>query len=49
MLIVRAAGRLLVLGVSEAGVQTVHDRPDQDADPSAFPSILAEASAEEKR
>jgi flagellar biosynthetic protein FliO len=47
LVIVRAAGRLLVLGVSEAGIQTVHDRPDPDSDQESFAGALERAAGEE--
>jgi flagellar biosynthetic protein FliO len=47
LVIVRAAGRLLVLGVSEAGIQTVHDHAEKDEDQAAFPAIMDEASGGE--
>jgi flagellar biogenesis protein FliO len=49
LVLVRAAGRLLVLGVSEAGIQKVLDRPDDGRnDEEGFAGTLAEAATLER-
>ena len=49
LVLVRAAGRLLVLGVSEAGVQKVLEREDREIDPDDFAGELERLSTEEER
>jgi hypothetical protein len=46
LVLVRAAGRLLVLGVSEAGVQKVLERDDDEVDPDDFAGALERAEEE---
>ena len=49
LVLVRAAGRLLVLGVSEAGVQKVMERADDEVAPDDFADALERIEAEEER
>ncbi len=49
LVLVRAAGRLLVLGVSEAGVQKVLERADDGDAPDDFVDALERVEAEEER
>jgi len=49
LVLVRAAGRLLVLGVSEAGVQKVLERADDEDAPDAFVDALERVEAEGER